>query len=327
MSLLKKAHEVYSDEGIISLIKKSVRYVHRDILLKLPIFHRFRSSNSYPSSYEELNELSDSEILGIIQHESHRIEKAVYNDILIDKEGYYAQKRERVEVAINVLLDRGFSEEFPTICWAQKICSMINSEPEYIENNSTPAPGYDIEGLNEFHSFVKTRRSTRVWADEQPKKSELREIAESLIDSAKWAPNSGNRQAWRFKVILDQSEKLLLSEIKEEHTISAPLLIFIGMDKRLYGDVADSETGIYIDAGAAIMQMVLTAHNAGLGTCWNHFGRDLIKTRESNQQAYSEFCNELDIPEHIEPIAILCVGRPEFIPPEPVRVPQEYLRI
>ncbi|ELZ56304.1 NADH dehydrogenase/NAD(P)H nitroreductase [Haloferax sp. ATCC BAA-646] len=174
-----------------------------------------------------------------------------------------------------------------------------------------------------FTDLLKSRRSTRTWADNQPSEKRLRKIAYQMIEGAKWAPNSGNRQAWRFKIIIDDEKKKLLDGIKEEHTVSAPLLIFVGMDTRLYGDVADSETSIYLDAGAAIMQMVLTAHNAGLGTCWNHFGKDLIKSRESNKEDYQKFTNRLDIPDYIEPMAIVCVGKPEFIPPIPERSDNE----
>jgi nitroreductase len=97
------------------------------------------------------------------------------------------------------------------------------------------------------------------------------------------------------------------------------------MDTRLYGALGDSERSVYIDAGAAIMQMVLVAHSCGMGVCWNHFADDLIQSRPANQECYRTFCDEMHIPEHIAPVAIVAIGIPEFLPPEPARMDIEAL--
>lgn len=308
---------------MLPLIHKSLTFV----LSKLGVIS---AADSYPTDPNELRNLNDDQLLSIIQHESHRIEKAVYNDILNEKEEYYNTKNKRIDECVMILTDeREYSYKHPVINWATNVQSLLeDSDSKWVAEKSSSAPETDLGKLNEFVEFVEDRRSTRVWAEEQDQPSEerLRMIANRMIEGAKWAPNSGNRQAWRFKIITNKEEKMLLENIKEEHTVSAPLLIFVGMDTRVYGDVADAETSIYLDAGAAIMQMVLTAHNAGLGTSWNHFGTDLIKSRKSNQEDYQEFTNQLEIPDHVEPMAIVCAGVPKFIPPTPARRSnEEYL--
>jgi nitroreductase len=148
-----------------------------------------------------------------------------------------------------------------------------------------------------------------------------------MIDAARWAPTSGNRQPWRFLIITRREEKELLMKIKEEHCVTAPLLIFVGMDQRVYGALGKDERGIYIDAGAAAMQMVLLAHKCGLGVCWNHFADDLINSRKVNQDIYRRFARTMGIPEWIAPIAIVAIGIPEFLPPEPARMAVDGLMI
>jgi len=319
MNLLRRSMTIYQEEGIVPLLRKSISFA----INKSGI--RKTHNNSYPKTRSQLKELSNQELLSIIQHESHRIEKAVYNESLSEKEDYYTTKNERVEKCVEILINkRSFSSDHPIIEWAIDIQSILDEEDqEFIAEKSTSVPDTDFDELEKFVQFLKGRRSARVWAADQPPEEELKKVADKMVDGAKWAPNSGNRQAWRFKIITEDDKKKLLAGIKEEHTVSAPLLIFIGMDTRVYGDVADAETSIYIDAGAAIMQMVLTAHNAGLGTCWNHFGTDLINSRRSNQEDYKEFTEKLNIPPYIEPIAIVSVGKPKFIPPTPVRSPNE----
>jgi len=66
--------------------------------------------------------------------------------------------------------------------------------------------------------------------------------------------------------------------------------------------------------------MIIAAQSMGLATCLNHFARDLIYARPANPPRYRRFVNVLGIPEHIEPIAILAVGRPDYIPPTPARL-------
>lgn len=324
-NVLNKCKRVYKNEGFVILVKKIIKRVFmklgRSYHSRIPFADREIFYDEYPKKREELQKLSDSELLSIVRHESHRIEKSVYNDRLDDKKEYYLEKKERAENAIEVLKDRGITKENPTIKWANDILESINNlQQKFVEKNKRAPKKFDMDRFEEFNNFLKERRSVRVWSKDQPDVSELEKIADKMIEAAKWAPNSGNRQAWRFRIITEREEKLLLEELKEQHTVNAPLLIFVGMDRRLYGDVADSETSIYIDAGAAIMQMILSSHRAGLGTCWNHFGDDLIKSRESNKKAYSNFCEELEIPSYIEPIAIICAGKAEFIPPRPSRL-------
>lgn len=311
---------VYEEEGIVPLIRKSMSFFLNELGAE-------SSPGSYPMDSFKLSNISDEELLSIIQHEAHRIEKAVYNDNLSEKEEYYNTKSKRIGKCIEILThERGYSHDHSIITWAADIQSICNkAEPEWTAEKSSSDSQVDLDNLEKFVDFVEKRRSARVWVDEQnqPSEEQLEMIANMMIEGAKWAPNSGNRQAWRFKIITNDEEKKLLDGIKENHTVSAPLLIFVGMDTRVYGDVADSETSIYLDAGAAIMQMILTAHNAGLGTSWNHFGTDLIRSRKANQKDYREFTNQLNIPDYIEPMAIVCVGVPEFIPPTPARQSSE----
>jgi len=65
------------------------------------------------------------------------------------------------------------------------------------------------------------------------------------------------------------------------------------------------------DASAAIENMMLAATALGLGTCWNSlFEKDVVKEM-------------LNLPEDVEPFAILPLGYPLKIPKPPSRRPLE----
>lgn len=295
------------------------------------IIHKYVKRKSHLTgkvTYDELAKLSDDELLSLMRHESHRIEKTIYNNILQSKYSIYRSKWHKLGLIYQVLESRNYPSNESTFLWSKKIYHAFdNLEQDFVQKNSILPPQFNSDLAPEFIDFLRARRSVRVWSAEQPSKSEFRQIAHQMIDAAKWAPTSGNRQPWRFLILVEPEQKELLREIKENHCISAPLLIFVGMDTRFYGALGKSERSIYIDAGAAIMQMVLVAHKCGLGVCWNHFADDLIGSREANKTIYSNFTHKLNIPKYIAPIAIIATGIPKFIPPEPARMEIENLLI
>ncbi len=269
----------------------------------------------------QLCNLSTDELLGLLRHETHRIEKAVYNDILETKRIHFEAKRARIAEILEILSGRGLGSEEPTIGWSASVYDAFeNLEMDYVRRHSLPAPDCSLEPGRSFLGLVKRRRSVRVWAAEQPANAEFDSVLEQMIDAARWAPNSGNRQALRFLVLRTEEEKGLLCGLKEGHCVSAPVLVFVGADTRLYGALGPDERCVYLDAGAAIMQMMLVAHVCGLGTCWNHLVDDLIQSRAANVEIYHRFAQALDVPEYITPIAVVAVGVAAFTPPTPARM-------
>ncbi|MBG9990002.1 nitroreductase family protein [Pseudoalteromonas sp. NZS37] len=291
------------------------------IIKKLPTDKPYTYSSFYP--YMPLSNLSDDELLSLMRHEAHRIEKSTYNNIFKAKYSMYLEKAKRLDCIFLIFEKRNRFTTENTVLWAKKIrISFEDLYEGFISPNSSDAREYNFTHLDSFSKQISTRRSVRVWSKEQLQRTEWLEIAHTMIDSARWAPCSGNRQPWKFKILIDNEDKLLLDKLKEEHCTSAPLLIFVGMDRRVYGSLSnkDYETALFVDAGAAIMTMITGAHESGLGTCWNHFGRDLIESRKVNQEAYDRFCKKLNIEDYIEPVAILAVGLPKYIPPTPARM-------
>lgn len=303
------------------LIKQAIKKILITLGIKRDPNELYRYSSVPP--YKLISDLSNEEMLSLMRHEAHRIEKSIYNGIFEAKFQMYNEKAKRVQEIYKELKQRNSEECEPTLIWAKQILDAFDDlKTDFIEPNSKASSFYELEKATGYVDFVKERRSVRVWSDKQPDENELLELANHCIDAARWAPTSGNRQPWQFKVLTEQSDKDLLKKVKEEHCTNAPLLIFVGMDKRLYGSLSlkQFETALYIDAGAAIMNMIGTAQSTGMGTCWNHFGRDMIESREVNKNIYRNFCKQMGIKDYIEPVAILAIGSPAFIPPTPARV-------
>ena len=181
---------------------------------------------------------------------------------------------------------------------------------------------------------IKQRRSIRKYqARKVPEK-----IVWNVLEAAGWAPSAHNAQPWRFIVLSEASGKKRLAEamadswikdmakdgltvedskLKEsvERFSNAPVLIVACLtleDMRKYPDEKRqmSERDLAMQSlGAALQNLLLAAYANGLGACW--FSTPI-------------FCKEtvrkvLNVPELVEPQAIIAIGYPDEEVPVPSR--------
>ncbi len=159
-------------------------------------------------------------------------------------------------------------------------------------------------------SIIKGRRSIRDFQ----KKEIPEEIIDELIEALIWAPSAGNLQARRFILIKDPFIKRALARaaLGQSFIAEAPLVIVGCADlQRISSRYGSRGMNLYViqDVSASIMQLMLLAHEKGLGTVWvGAFDESIVS-------------DILELPSHIRPIAIVPVGYPERIPPPPPRRP------
>jgi coenzyme F420-0:L-glutamate ligase / coenzyme F420-1:gamma-L-glutamate ligase len=176
---------------------------------------------------------------------------------------------------------------------------------------------------------IKGRRSVRKYLP-QPVPTEL---VEKVLVAAGWAPSAHNSQPWRFIVLDNALVKCDLAEamaevwaadlIKDGKTVdlgvrkerverfaNSPVLILAcstmdGLRKFPDKERQNCERDLAIQSfGAAIQNLLLTAHVAGLGACW---------------YCAPGFCKEtvrmvLKIPDSVEPLAFVILGYPSETP-------------
>lgn len=155
----------------------------------------------------------------------------------------------------------------------------------------------------DFFELVKWRRSVRKFA---PKRIEHEKILQ-ILEAARIAPSSSNRQAWHFVVIDDRSiielipkqvvmgEKMVIKWFKD-----APLVIAACYTKAFTHHIAklfDHENHL-VDVSIAMTHIVLAATALGIGTCcvgwFNH-----KKLKKS-----------LNIPSHYNIAVLVALGYP-----------------
>ena len=181
---------------------------------------------------------------------------------------------------------------------------------------------------------IKKRRSIRKFKPDPIPEEKIR----LLLESARLAPSGTNTQPWRFVVIKDNDTKKKLQEAahNQRHIGRAPVIIVCCADLKAFKEFPERvdeliESGAlpertrevfipYLSKGMdtvtkdalmvaaaanvaiAVEHIVLQAVEIGLGTCWVRWYED-DKVKEI-----------LDIPEHVEVMALLPIGVPDEDP-------------
>jgi nitroreductase len=135
---------------------------------------------------------------------------------------------------------------------------------------------------------VKKRRSIRAYLPTPIPKEKILKI----LEAARLAPSAGNIQPWHFIVVKDSEKKLKISKGRRfaRFLAEAPVVI-VGC-----GNAEASPKWYMVDVAIAMQNMVLTATNEGLGTCW---------VGDFNEKQMKEL---LKIPENYRVVALLAIG-------------------
>lgn len=210
---------------------------------------------------------------------------------------------------------------------------MFNSESEIIKEYSSIR--YLIF-MNYTIDAIRNRRSIRKYAS----RSISSDIIRDLLDAAIYAPSAHNAQPWRFLVLSDMSHKRIFAQIMAKSWIrdlqkdgltkdvcndkmrvsidrfaNVPVLILACLTMEDMNQYPDSkrrqfEHDLAVQSlSAAIQNILLAAHEKGLGACWYCapiFCKTSIKPL-------------LKLPNNIEPQALITIGYPAETPNTPRR--------
>ncbi|MFH1771563.1 MAG: nitroreductase family protein [Candidatus Omnitrophota bacterium] len=127
----------------------------------------------------------------------------------------------------------------------------------------------------DFLKLVQTRRSCRRYIN----KPVSREVISRCLEAARLAPSACNSQPWHFIVVDSPDMKERLSSkvftgiySNSSFAAAAPVIVAVVRERSKYAaKLAGYLRGVrfsLIDLGICIEHFVLTAEEAGLGTCW-----------------------------------------------------------
>lgn len=159
----------------------------------------------------------------------------------------------------------------------------------------------------EFDTLIRKRYSVRSFTNQKVDRNTLLE----LLEAARMAPSAANFQPWHF-IVITEPERLV--EIQEAYPRAwfkeAPVCIVVCSDHLLsWKRKPDGKDFADVDLAIAIDHLMLKATELGLGTCWVcNFDVSLARKM-------------LQLPDHIEPLAIIPLGYTESQAPVKMRKP------
>lgn len=111
---------------------------------------------------------------------------------------------------------------------------------------------------------IRSRRSVRSYINKPIENKSIMKI----LDGAKYAPSSCNRQPLEYIIVRDKNSIQLLKKYKRQVFIGdSDVCILVLVDLKAYRQ--DSQQYFaYLDSGAAIQNMLLVATEMGIGSCW-----------------------------------------------------------
>ncbi len=157
---------------------------------------------------------------------------------------------------------------------------------------------------------MKSRRSVRKFLEVPVEWDKIGKI----LDAASFAPSAGNLQTWKFIIVRDADKRHKIAEasLQQWWMEKAPIFIIVCAEMRrirqFYGVRGERLYAIQSCAAAA-QNMLLAAHDLGLGACW-------VSAFDENRVSAI-----LSIPEdaEIRPQAIIPIGYPGEKPKAPPR--------
>ncbi|TGK14063.1 nicotinate-nucleotide--dimethylbenzimidazole phosphoribosyltransferase [Leptospira fletcheri] len=197
------------------------------------------------------------------------------------------------------------------------------------EGNNSEEPKFTREEKEGLYKAIYTRRDIRSYLSDPIED----EVLFRLLDAAHHAPSVGFTQPWNFLLIREISvkkavydhfvsvneaasksyegdRKLKYNSLKLQGILDAPVSILFTCDRNrdpgnLLGRSTNRNTDLY-SACLAVQNFWLAAQAEGLGAGWmSIFEPEFIKKL-------------LEIPETVEPIALMTLGKPVWVPRSPI---------
>ena len=156
---------------------------------------------------------------------------------------------------------------------------------------------------------IFTRRSIRKFLD----RTIPGELIQEVIKAGMYAPSARNTQPWHFIVI---NERKLLNKIPAIHPFAdmcyqASHAILVCGDSQ----IEKLEGYVAINCAAATQNILLAAHDKGLGAVW--LG---VYPRKERMEPVAKM---FELPENIIPVSLIALGYPAEIKDSPERFKEE----
>jgi len=155
---------------------------------------------------------------------------------------------------------------------------------------------------------IRNRGSIRSYKDKPISRDELL----SIMEAARLAQSAANRQPWQFILVTDpETKRRLVGAARNQRSVSEAAAVVVCLADPEISARVGPFSGFLIDLAIATENMVLTAWDLSIGSCWiGAFNEEEVKSI-------------LDVPEKLRVVSLLTLGYPAEKPRAKNRKPLE----
>ncbi len=230
-----------------------------------------------------------------LRSQVHQIDKMLVFDQVADK-GALVEQITKLVGAVT----KSLGHDQATVRWTRDVLAEYNRRLAGQGPCGNPISVPDHQQQMVLEHLVRTRRSIRSFRPDVISE----DILHKILTAGLWAPSGCNRQAIEYLICRSMDDiqfcQRLAGEVHQFPT-KAPLAIIVLVDGRNYA-LPTQRHMAYLEAGAAIQNMLLTAHSYGLGSCWL-FWNDA-------GSCHAGFVERFSIQPYLLPVAMVCLGYP-----------------
>lgn len=156
---------------------------------------------------------------------------------------------------------------------------------------------------------IHSRRSIRAFTADPVSDQDL----QTIISAGAAAPSGGNAQMWAFISVREKKRIAALRALAPGIIGLPAAVVVMCLDNSRQTANPEGKLGVMprYDIGAALQNILLAAHDVGLGGC---------AIGSFHSQA---ICSFLKLPENIEPCLLVVLGKPKVSPSAPRQRPIE----
>ena len=161
---------------------------------------------------------------------------------------------------------------------------------------------------------IQSRRTIRKFLDKPLEWDKVMDI----LGAGRLAPSAGNQQNWKFVVIREKVNKKKISQacFDQDWMIGAAVhIVVIGEPEKAETTYGARGARLYTiqNCASAITNMLLAAHDLGIGACWvGAFDEELIR-------------RTINLPPTVTPQAVIPLGYPGEKPTRPAKSRIEHI--
>ncbi len=135
------------------------------------------------------------------------------------------------------------------------------------------------------------------------------DLVYKIVEAAQLAPSACNRQPWTFIAVRNEATRRQILAKSRSSFIDAPVVIVAcGHHDQAWHRPSDNKDHTDVDLSIAIEHICLAATSLGLATCW-------VCSFDTEAT-----CQALELPDYIEPIALIPLGYSADQSPMPPKV-------